>query len=289
MQRVTLFLVWAVAATACVHASGASASSLAAAVQQSGNEFRWTGQIARGKALEIKGVNGDVDAVLASGNQVEVLARKRGRRSDPGTVDITVVEHDGGVTICAVYPTPARIYRRRDRDRDDDFSNECRPGDEGRMNVRNNDVQVDFTVRLPAGTRFIGHTVNGSVLGTSLRSDIEAYTVNGRIEVSTSGVASAETVNGSILATLGATKWDEALDFRTVNGTVALTLPAGAAAELHAETMNGGITSDFPISIQTSRRRGHRITGTIGSGGRALHISTVNGGIRLRSAGGNRP
>jgi hypothetical protein len=277
----TLALVTLIAAAACAQAGRASART-AGVVQQTADEFRWTGRIAQGKAIEIKGVNGDIEAVAASGNDVEVVARKHARRSDPASVSVMVVEHDGGVTICSMYPTPTRSYRRQSQR--DDGPNQCLPGGEGRMNVRNNDVQVDFTVRVPANVRFIANNVNGPVLATSLRSDIEAYTVNGRINLSTSGVASAESVNGSIDATLGATKWNEPLDYRTVNGAITLTLPSAVAAEVRAETMNGRVSSDFPINIQTSRRRGRRITGTIGSGGRELHLSTVNGGIRLRSS-----
>jgi hypothetical protein len=277
----TLALVALIGAAACAQATGASART-AGVIQQTGSDFRWTGQIPRGKSIEIKGINGDIEAVTASGNDVEVVARKHARRSDPASVSVMVVEHDGGVTICAIYPTPTRSNRRGSQR--DDGPNECRPGGEGRMNVRNNDVQVDFTVRVPADVRFIANNVNGPVLATSLRSDIEASTVNGRINLSTSGVASAESVNGSIDATLGATKWNEPLDYRTVNGAITLTLPSGVAAEVRAETMNGRVTSDFPINIQTSRRRGRRITGTIGSGGKELHLSTVNGGIRLRSS-----
>jgi hypothetical protein len=277
----TLALLILIGAAACAQATGASARA-AGLVQQTADDFRWAGRIAQGKAIEIKGVNGDIEALAASGTEVEVIARKHARRSDPASVSVMVVEHDGGVTICAMYPTPTRSYRRGSQR--DNGPNECRPGGEGRMNVRDNDVQVAFTVRVPANIRFIANNVNGPVFATSLRSDIEAYTVNGRINLSTSGVASAESVNGSIDATLGATKWNEPLDYRTVNGAITLTLPSGVAAEVRAETMNGRVTSDFPINIQTSRRRGRRITGTIGSGGKELHLSTVNGGIRLRSS-----
>jgi hypothetical protein len=67
-----------------------------------------------------------------------VTATKRGRRSDPGSVRIEVVEHGEGVTICAVYPD---VDGRR---------NECRAGDGGHMSTRDNDVNVHFTVRVPA-------------------------------------------------------------------------------------------------------------------------------------------
>ena len=259
--------------------AGGVASS---AVAQTDTDFSWNGNISRGKSVEIKGVNGDVEAVLATGSRVEVVAKKHARRSNVADVRVEVVEHDGNVTLCAVYPTPTRSsYSSRSRR---DFGpNECRPGDDGRMNTDNNDVQVDFTVRVPQGVRFIGRTVNGRVDATSLKSDVEVYTVNGRIVLSTSGVASAETVNGSIDASIGEMKGVEPLDFHTVNGSITLDLPKNSAAEFRAEVMNGDITSDLPLTIQSSRNRGRRITGSIGSGGRTLYLSTTNGSIRLRS------
>ena len=113
-------------------------------------EFHWTGQVARGKAIEIKGVTGDVRAVAGS-RDVEVTAVKHARRSDPDEVKIEVVPHDDGVTICAVYPSDGRR------------ENSCDAGEGGHMNVHDNDVTVDFTVRVPAGVRFVGKTVNGSI------------------------------------------------------------------------------------------------------------------------------
>src|SRR5262249_34424311 len=117
----------------------------------SSDEFRWQGQIAAGKTLEIKGVNGNVRAEAGSNGQAEVTAIKRGRRSDPKSVEIRVIEHGSGVTICAVYPG------------DTGHPNECRPGEGGRMNTKNNDVSVDFSVHVPSGVRFIGRTVNGQI------------------------------------------------------------------------------------------------------------------------------
>lgn len=258
-------------------------SAVAGAASAQSIDFQWNGQIARGKYVEIKGINGDIRAERASGNQVDVEASKRARRSDPASVTVQVVEHDGNVTICAVYPTPPRLSRRN-RSGDDDGPNECRPGDEGRMNTRNNDTRVDFRVEVPEGVQFRAHNVNGGVTASSLRSDVEAYTVNGAVSVTTSGIVSAESVNGAITVTMGAARWKEPLDYRTVNGSITLNLPASVAAEVRAETLNGSITSDFPMTIQSSRRRGRRITGAIGSGGQPLIISTVNGSVRLRRA-----
>ena len=45
-------------------------------------DFQWRGRVAAGKTVEIKGVNGAIDATAASGDEVEVTATKKGRRSD---------------------------------------------------------------------------------------------------------------------------------------------------------------------------------------------------------------
>ena len=105
-------------------------------------DFTWRGAVSSGEFIEIKGVNGDVIAERATGQDVEVRAEKSARRSDPGDVRIEVVEHSGGVTLCAVYPSS------RGRE------NSCEPGSGGRNSVRNNDVQVIFHVKVPAGVGF---------------------------------------------------------------------------------------------------------------------------------------
>jgi len=196
---------------------------------------------------------------------------KHAHRSDPDEVKIEVVPHEGGVTICAVYPS----YSRR--------QNTCEPDEGGHMNTQDNDVVVDFTVRVPAGVRFVGRTVNGAVDAANLGGDVEANTVNGSIHVSTSGYAQASTVNGSITASLGRAGWSDVLEFHTVNGAITLDLPANVSTEVRASTVNGDIETDFPLMV-TGRLGPRRVTGTIGSGGRRLALETVNGSIRLRKA-----
>jgi DUF4097 and DUF4098 domain-containing protein YvlB len=122
--------------------------------------------------------------------------------------------------------------------------------------------------------------VNGEINGESLQGDAEAYTVNGSVRLTTTGVAVANTVNGSVNVTMGRADWRDSASFKTVNGGITLTLPSIFDAELRAETQNGSITADFPITVtgQVSRRR---LYGTIGSGGRELNLSTVNGSIKL--------
>jgi DUF4097 and DUF4098 domain-containing protein YvlB len=231
-------------------------------------EFRWSGKVAPGGTVEIKGVNGAIRVEPGAGDEVQIVALKRGRRSSPRDVQVKVVPHDGGLTVCAVYPStgfgPA---------------NECRPGQGGRMNVRNNDVSVDFTLRVPAASGVVARTVNGSVHASGLHGRVEAHTVNGSVKLDTAGAAEAETVNGSIDAALGRTDWSDSASFQTVNGSITLALPREASTAVDARTVNGRIAVDFELAgARTSRRE---LTGTIGAGGRKLALATVNGGIRL--------
>jgi hypothetical protein len=236
------------------------------------DEFRWHGRIAPGATLEIKGVSGRVVAEPATGREVELVATKRGRRNDPKEVEIAFAEHAGGLTVCALYK-PAS----------DAQPNECKPGKGGRMSVRNNDVAVDFVVRVPEGVSFVARTVNGNVRVARLSANVEAYTVNGSVRLEASGHAQAETVNGSIRATLGKTDWKDAVSFRTVNGSVVVALPAAASASVRVETVNGSISNDFTLTGPTKTTR-RQLQGTIGGGGRELQVKTVNGSVTLRRA-----
>jgi DUF4097 and DUF4098 domain-containing protein YvlB len=159
--------------------------------------------------------------------------------------------------------------------------NECVPGDGGRMNVRDNDVNVAFTVRVPAGVRFIGRTVNGDVSAEGLSAPVSVRTVNGDAGFSTSSYGDASTVNGSIRGSMGSTQWTQTLKFRTVNGSISLDLPADASTDVDATTVNGGIDTDFAITV-TGKVNPRRLTGTIGGGGRSLDLETVNGSVRLK-------
>jgi hypothetical protein len=237
------------------------------------SDFSWHGQIAPGQSIEIKGVNGAIRAERTTGTEVEVVAVKSARHGDPNSVTVQAVPHANGVTVCAMYPS-SNLAR----------PNECAPGNGGRMNVSNNDVRVEFTVRVPAGVQFIGRTVNGEIEAASLAGDVEAHTVNGKIRISTTGWAEGNTVNGSIIARMGQASGPRPLEFQTVNGGIDLELPSTVNATLHASTVNGHISTDFPLMIR-GKFTGRQISGSIGQGGPELSLKTVNGSIDLRRAG----
>ena len=253
--------------------------------------FQWQGTIPAGKQIEVRGIIGDIRAVPATGNQTQVTAtRIRGEHGNPQDVQIRMVERGEGVVICAVYPGSNGGEHR----------DECDSGGSRDRNAQRNDTRVNFTVRVPAGVEFAGRTVNGDIEATGLRSDVSAYTVNGKAQVATTGNADARTVNGDVQlsaggygqastvsgdinAAIGRANWTEALDFRTVSGNILLTLPAATDAQLRAQSMSGRIESEFPLN-QEQRRMQSRASATLGRGGRELNLQTLSGNIRVRRA-----
>lgn len=227
--------------------------------------FNWEGQITPGQAIEIKGVNGGIQAVPSQTGQVEVTALKTGRNDDPEAVQIEVVSHAGGITVCAVYPGPR---------------NSCEPGSQGSLGANNNDVEVEFTVKVASGVNFIGRTVNGDVSAIDLDADGTGHTVNGDVEISCNGVARARTVNGSVFASMYSLDWEDQLSLETVNGSVSVSLPSDASVDLKANLLNGEIESEFPVTVK-GEWGPKQAQASLGAGGPELTIKTVNGNIKL--------
>jgi hypothetical protein len=247
--------------------------------------YTWEGRMVPGSTLEIRGVNGSVRAVPATGSEARVEAVRTGRRSDPSEVRIEVVEHAGGVTICAVYPGQR---------------NACRPGSDARLGANRNDVQVNFDVEVPAGVHLTARTANGRVTAERMSGRVEAYssngnvridggsyvearTTNGSISIRTSGEATARTTNGSLTVELGQVSGSSPLRFSSTNGSITLTIPSALNAAIDARTSNGSIDSELPITIRGSVSR-RQLAGTIGSGGTPLELRTTNGNIRIRGS-----
>jgi len=230
-----------------------------------GEPFHWTGAIPQGKTLKIRGVNGQIHAVLGSGARAVVDAQKWGRRSDPDEVLIEMHEEGDDVTICARYPK--RWGGLTD----------CNSNARGARG----DVHVDFTVQIPAGVGAAFANVNGGIRAEGLQSRVRAATVNGSVRIETTEPAEAKTVNGSIVARMRPRPGGD-LDFASVNGSIRVEIPADANARVEAATVNGSISSDFPVTIR-GRWIGRRLQGTIGNGGPDIEMATVNGSISLRA------
>ena len=255
--------------------AGAAAIPATPAGAQESTTWNWNGDLAQGRTVFLRNVNGDVRFVAGTGNKVEVTAVKRWRRGDPQDVRVEARTLGGDIVICALWGERATCDRdgyHGDRNDDDDDRS---------WRHRNNDVSVEFTVRIPAHARVEASTVNGEMRVEGTNADIEATTVNGDVEaLSNGGRVEARTVNGGILVRTTATGTHD-LEYTTVNGSITIELPANSNVEVNLSVLNGRISSDFPLTLNGDINP-RRIRASIGNGGARLRANTVNGSIRIR-------
>lgn len=227
--------------------------------------FNWSGAVSAGKTISVYGISGTITAERSTSGSVEVVALRSGERSDPNEVQIQVVPTSDGLKICAVYPNQG---------------SDCNGNSGDRSGHDRNDVKVQFTVKVPPQINFTGHNVNGDIEITDILGNAQAHTVNGNVKINATDSVEAHTVNGNIVATVTGPSASRTMGFHTVNGSIDLTLPGSASAAVSANTVNGGMSTDFPITVK-GEFGNKSLAGTIGSGGPEIKMNTVNGSIRL--------
>ncbi len=115
-------------------------------------------------------------------------------------------------------------------------------------------------------------------------SEVVAHTVNGSVEArSSGGPVRANTTNGDVTVRMGAIPDHGSAEYRTVNGSITVEIPASSSADLDMSTVNGHVQSDFPLTIEGTFST-KRVRATLGKGGPSIRLSTVNGSIHLRKA-----
>jgi hypothetical protein len=239
--------------------------------------FAWRGAVPAGDWVRVRNLNGPVRVARAAGAEVVVTATPRVRGRGPAErVRFVAAPDAGGVTVCAVWG----------EDRGRCTAAEYRGGRSGRggglsgLFRRRAGVEVTFVVAVPAGVRVDVSTVNGRVTVADAAGEVRAKSVNGTVTVAArGGPVRAESVNGSVRARVDALAPEAALALSTVNGAVTALLPALPDADVALSTTNGRAASDFPLVLADSSRRALR--GTAGRGGRALTLTSVNGGVNL--------
>jgi len=245
-------------------------ATAAAAQTQSGDDWRWTGKLAPEQLVQIKNVNGSIDADGTNGDTIEVVGHKSGEDKDQ--VRIELVNTRDGVTICAIYPG---------RDNRCDYN-------DYHQEVHDVHARVDFVVKLPRNLRFDAGTVNGKISADGLGRFVKAASVNGSVDITTDAWAQATSVNGGVKVRMGRADWDGNLKITTVNGSIDLEMPASLNTDVKFSSVNGSLDTDVPMTItHSSGRWGPKnVEGRIGSGGRSLTVTTVNGGLHIRTGRG---
>ncbi|HEY4930618.1 MAG TPA: DUF4097 family beta strand repeat-containing protein [Terriglobales bacterium] len=225
-------------------------------------DFHRTVPLSSNGRVSLENINGNVTVTGWERNEVQVDAVKKAR--DQQKLDEARIEVDASsdsVQIKTKYP-------------------------EGRNN--NNPATVTYELHVPRMAR-LDHInlVNGSLEVSQVNGDIDANLVNGKTDLhDLSGRLNISAVNGTITANFRTLDNVKEIHLKSVNGAINLGLPASPNAEVSASTVNGGITTDFPLQVK-GKFMGHHLDGTLGSGGTHIELNNVNGSIRLGPGLGN--
>ncbi len=232
--------------------------------------FELHDKLAAGQTLSIRNVSGSVRVEPARDGQLSIVAQgvTQGARAEPVHVISNAV--GDGLAVCAIW----------------NRSNSCDSGSFSPSGASfwqkfrfTSHVDVNFIVQLPPGVKLDVRDVNGNITVVGATSDVLVHAINGSVSASTdAGALELETVNGNVKGDIKGIP--TRLSAKTVNGTVDITGPADLAGELQMSAVNGGVASDFAITTvgKLSKRR---MAGQIGTGGGALELKSVNGGVRL--------
>jgi len=217
--------------------------------------FEQTYPLPAGGVFALSNTNGTVQVDGWDRNQVEVRAIKTALHDpqDLGRVQIEVQAEDGRVVVSTHYPRGSGV-----------------------------EVTVEYQIHVPYRIQLAAlETVNGDVHVRGVSGVGVLNSINGSVEVDDSdGRFSARTTNGDVRLQLRSLPPGDPMELSTVNGSIILSVPADAAAEIAVANRNGDFRSDFPLRT-LGAYNSTLFRGQLGAGGGEISMSTVNGAIRL--------
>lgn len=158
--------------------------------------------------------------------------------------------------------------------------------DAGRIDVES--LSGDVTIQGVNGESMI-HTVSGDIALGTARGDVEIETVSGDIDLQdiVAKQVRTHTTSGDVEFS-GQILPDGRYEYNTHSGEIRLALPADVGAQLSIATFNGGIESDFPITLRAGDHENKRLNFTLGQGTARISAETFSGDISLTSKGRRR-
>lgn len=231
--------------------------------------------------------------------------------SEPGTLrtgvrwgKISVRGHDGYEVLVSarIIPESGRRYERSIRDlialRTEERNNLMDLRIDSQMSGF---FGVELEISVPWTTRLeLEMTGGGEIFVEGVTGEVDVANRNGSIELS--GLGSSAVVdaqNGSITVTFDTLDPELPMAFSTINGSIDVTLPDHAAADLRIRHTYGGVESDFPLRSVDDRQVSADLTAldkgetrvlsaSINGGGPRYDFSTANGTVYIRRASWSR-
>jgi DUF4097 and DUF4098 domain-containing protein YvlB len=132
------------------------------------------------------------------------------------------------------------------------------------------------------------NTVSGEITLTGARADVELESVSGDLDLRDiiAKQIRTHTTSGDV-SFVGQILEGGRYEFNTHSGEITLALPADIGAELSVSTFNGGIESDFPITLKAGEHgigssQAKRLNFSVGHGTARISAETFSGDITLK-------
>jgi DUF4097 and DUF4098 domain-containing protein YvlB len=231
-------------------------------------EFHQTYPLSPTGRVSLENINGGVQIKVWDQASVQVDAIKRAyRRERLAEAKIEVSETEENIRIKTEYPDENQNFR----------------SGEGRYN---NPAIVDYTLTVPRKAVLESiELINGSIDIDGVEGNVKASSINGKVMAKgLAAEARLSTINGPLQVTFTQLDESKAIELGSVNGNVTLIIPSNANASIRANTVHGGISSDFGLKVKHGEYVGHSLDGQIGTGGPRIKLANVNGGIQINHA-----
>lgn len=245
------------------------------------NPFRWTSQLPPGTVVHLRDGLGSITVRRASGPEAVVSGMRQWRRGRAPDVNFAITQDGKDYYICAMWRGSGKCAEHGYRGR--------RSG--GFLTIfslfhRSSDASAQIIAELPPNVAVDARTTTGTVQIDGITGGVTARATNGTVQAwNVSGPLSLSATNGNVRVTADSLAPTDSVILTTTNGTVRAELPPGLQGAFDLSTVNGSVSSDFPIPSATSGRVGRHLEGQIGQSNRLVKLRAVNGTVTLASRG----
>ena len=160
--------------------------------------------------------------------------------------------------------------------------------------------KVTVIARVPQRGDLHLSTVNdGVIIVSNITGNLELENTNGPITATgINGAVIAEAINETIDVSFSGIDGSQAMSFESINGDINLGIPADVGVQLHIDTSEGDIYSDFEVEVQAAdpviERRNDGggvqvkvesiIIANVNGGGPVIRLETLNGDININNS-----
>ena len=233
--------------------------------------FKKTIKLGSNGELDVSNIAGNIELKRGAGSEATIEATKvaRARTVDEAKellplVKIEVGERGTRAEVRTVYPDERYVYNNR----------------------RNVNVQVHYTITVPAGTRVSVRSISGDIRSADITGELSLVTTSGNVQViKAKRVSAAKTTSGSV--SIADTDSDLPIEAGSVSGDIMVNRVKASRMEL--STISGKVVLQ---DVTSDRVEAQSLSGDVEFGGPLLkggryELTSHSGNVRVTVAGGS--